>query len=314
MDRDNNWDRLARAEAVLFLGQGQTFTGRASELLKKLYSENIVDEKIEPYTILDSQGFAHPIQKNDGIFFFNFRADRARMLSTKIIEKAGIDNLAFVTLTEYEKGMRCDVAFAPVAIETTLANEVSKSGLSQAHVAETEKFAHATYFLNGGKETPHEKETHILVPSRKDVATHDLAPKMMAKEIADKVLEEIEKGTEFIFVNFANADMVGHTANVPAIIESVEEADIQLGRIVNELDRRGGVSIITADHGNAEMNIDQTTGEKHTAHTLNPVPFIITDKTLELKKGTLADIAPTTLQILKIKKPECMTGESLIAE
>lgn len=315
MDRDNNWDRLAKAEAVLFSGEGKVSEFiKASDLLVYLYSQGIVDEKIEPYNIKDEQGLAHPIGKNDGVFFFNFRADRARMLSAKIIEKSTADNLYFVTMTEYEKGMKCDVAFSPSVIETTLANEISLADLTQAHIAETEKFAHATYFLNGGKETPHTGENHILVPSRKDVATHDLAPKMMAKEIADKTLEEIEKGTDFIFVNFANADMVGHTANVPAIIESIEETDTQLGRVVSEIERRGGVAIITADHGNAELNIDQETGEKHTAHTLNPVPFIITDKLIEVTSGTLADIAPTTLSLLKLKKPDCMTGKNLINE
>jgi 2,3-bisphosphoglycerate-independent phosphoglycerate mutase len=194
-----------------------------------------------------------------------------------------------------------------------LAKEISLAGYTQAHIAETEKFPHATYFLNGGVENPYPGESHELLASRKDVQTHDQAPKMRADAIADKAIEHINNGTDFIFINWANPDMVGHTANVPAIIEAVEEVDLQLGRVVEALLSRGGVAFITADHGNAEVNVDQKTGIKHTAHTINPVPAIVTKLNIHLKDdGTLADIAPTILNLMEIKKPDFMLGESLI--
>ena len=249
------------------------------------------------------------------------------MLSQKILEQAEGKNICLVTMTEYHPEFKCLVAFPQTKIETTLASEISKAGLTQAHIAETEKFPHATYFLNGGKQEPHEGETHILLDSRKDVATHDLAPKMRAEGIADKAIEQINAGAHFIFINFANPDMVGHTANVPAIIEALEETDKQLGRVLEALHARGGVAFVTADHGNAEVNIDQQTGEKHTAHTINPVPAILTKEGLGFVEGikpskvsdpqltisgTLADIAPTILKLLSIPQPAAMTGKSLL--
>ncbi|MEI6420027.1 MAG: 2,3-bisphosphoglycerate-independent phosphoglycerate mutase [bacterium] len=313
MDRDNNWDRLKLAEDAIFEGKGKISEfKKASDLVKKLYEDGQMDERFEPYVFLDENNKVNPISTNDGVFFTNFRSDRARMLSQKIIEKSKTDNLYFLTMTEYDKTFNCDVVFGPQNIEATLAGEISKAGLTQAHIAETEKFAHATFFLNGGREIPHEGESHILVPSRKDVKTHDLAPKMMAKEIAGKTIDELKKETQFMFVNFANADMVGHTAVVSAIIESLEEVDEQLGRLISEIEKAGAVAFITADHGNAELNVDQETGDKHTAHTTNPVPFIVSEPGLKVTSGTLADIAPTILNILKINKPDCMTGKNLI--
>ncbi len=315
MDRDNNWNRLARAEEVVFEGKGNIQNGIASETVKELYKRGIVDEHIEPIVFADGNGKAFKVEDNDGIFFFNFRADRARMLSKKIEQKMPEKNLYYVTLTEYEKDSKADVAFPSTAISTTLAKEIAEAGLSQAHIAETEKFPHATYFLNGGIEKPYPGEKHIMLPSRKDVPTHDLAPKMQAEGIANKALEEIEAGTNFIFINFANPDMVGHTANVPAIIEALEETDLQLGRVIEALSSKEGIALITADHGNAEVNVDQATGEKHTSHTINPVPLIVTQEGLELRnEGTLADLTPTVLGIFNIKKPDVMTGRSLIVE
>jgi 2,3-bisphosphoglycerate-independent phosphoglycerate mutase len=234
------------------------------------------------------------------------------MLTEKLIKFAGANFGLFGTLTQYGKDLNCLVAFQPVMIETTLANEISKAGLAQAHIAETEKFAHATYFLNGGREEPHNNEEHILVPSRKDVATHDLAPEMMTEEIADKAVIEINKGTDFIFINFANADMVGHTANKEAIIKGLEKVDIELKKVITSLEAKGGVAFITADHGNAEINIDLETGKKHTAHTLSPVPFIVTDREIKLVNGSLADIAPSILDTFGIVKPVSMYGKSLL--
>lgn len=312
MDRDNNWDRLLKVEEIILKGEGNTCDIEPSLFVEGLYKEGVVDEHIEPFICLDKEGKKHTIGKNDGIFFFNFRADRARMLTKRIIEESAVLNLKLVTMTDYGSEYDCLVAFPQMKIETTLAKELSQAGLTQAHITETEKFAHATYFLNGGVEKPYPGEEHILVPSRKDVLTHDLAPKMMAEGIADKAIEQIKKGTDFLFINFANADMVGHTANVPAIIIGVEEVDRELGRVLEALHANGGIACVTADHGNAEINIDQTTGERHTAHTTDPVPFILTNTTGTLHTGTLADITPTILKILDIKKPECMTGESLL--
>ena len=234
------------------------------------------------------------------------------MLSKKIAERADAENIFFVTMTEYDKAMKTAVLFPPSSITTTLAAEVSKAGLTQVHIAETEKYAHATYFLNGGRETPHEGERHILVESRKDVTTHDQAPKMRAKEIADEAVQEIENGVDFMFINFANADMVGHTGNREAVIVAVEEVDAQLKRVVEAATAKGGVVFITADHGNAETNVDLHTGEMHTAHTNNVVPAILTQQGVTLKNGTLADVAPTILQVMGLPQPAAMTGKSLM--
>lgn len=345
MDRDNNWDRLSKVEQALFESKGHICEIKPSEFLKQLYKDGKVDEHLEPMVCsvpgaVSADGtpsWGCNIADNDAVFFFNFRADRARMLSTKMLEKIRgdhnqpLNNVRFATLTsygsEYTAEAGCLIAFPPAVIETTLAKEIAQAGLTQAHIAETEKFPHATYFLNGGVEKPYEGEKHILLASRKDVQTHDEAPEMRAEAIADKAIEEINAGVNFIFINFANPDMVGHTANVPAIIKAVETVDTQLGRVLEALEARPNqaVAFVTADHGNAEVNVDQTTGDRHTAHTINPVPAIFTDTTTTLKPaslsddahqkgiyGTLADITPTILKYFEIEKPETMTGKSLI--
>jgi 2,3-bisphosphoglycerate-independent phosphoglycerate mutase len=308
MDRDKNWDRLEKVENVIFECSGNVCQISPEEELKRQYKEGKTDEHIEPFFIKES-----PIKKGDGVFFFNFRADRARMLSEKVTKRADSDNIHFVTMTKYDDDLNCDVAFPPLCIETTLANEISKSGRRQIHVAETEKFPHATYFLNGGREEPHEGEEHIMLQSRKDVKTHDEAPEMRAKGIADEAIKGIEGGVDFTFINFANPDMVGHTANVPAIITAVETVDRELKRVVDALEKVGGVAVIIADHGNAELNVDQDSKEKHTAHTLSKVPCIITDKSIEIRDGGLSDVAPTVIELFKLEKPEFMTGKSLIS-
>ncbi len=318
MDRDNNWDRLSKVEKVLFECEGGVCEVKPSDFIKTLYKDGKLDEHLEPHVVAGPHGNGVRISENDGIFFFNFRADRARMLSRKIMERAKSQNVCFVTLTSYGSEYSLEagylVAFEPASIETTLAKEISAAGLTQAHIAETEKFPHATYFLNGGIEKLYDGEKHILLDSRKDVQTHDQAPEMRAEAIADKAIEEINNGTNFIFINFANPDMVGHTANVPAIIAAVEKVDLELGRVISALEARGGTAFITADHGNAELNIDPVTGEKHTAHTINPVPAIVTDASVSLKPtGTLADIAPTMLAVHGIASPDKMTGASLIS-
>jgi 2,3-bisphosphoglycerate-independent phosphoglycerate mutase len=314
MDRDNNWDRLEKVEKAIFRGEGAKSyrTRKPSEVLEALYQEGVVDEHLEPIVFFDEEGDGYRVRENDGVFFFNFRSDRARMLSSKTLTHAEEKNICFVTLTEYDKNIPSLVAFPPTHIETTLAAEISKAGLSQAHIAETEKYAHATYFLNGGRELPHDREEHVLIESRKDVQTHDQAPEMRAKEIADKALEYIEKGTDFLFINFANADMVGHTGNREAVVVALETVDRELGRVIEAIIAKGGGAFITADHGNAELNVDPETGEKHTAHTSNLVPAIAVGTSGTLKNGTLADVAPTALRIMGVPQPESMTGKNLL--
>lgn len=321
MDRDNNWDRLAKSEKAMFECKGNVCSIKPSEYVESLYKEGKLDEHLEPTVCLDYEGKGCAIEENDAVFFFNFRADRSRMLSQKMLERQAKNNVCFATLTEYSAEFKCLVAFPPIAIDNTLAGEISKAGLTQVHIAETEKFPHVTYFLNGGREKPFDGERHILLPSRKDVQTHDLAPKMRAEAIADAAVNEINAGTNFILINFANPDMVGHTANVPAIVEAVEEVDKQLGRVIKALEDRGGVAFVTADHGNAEVNIDPITGEKHTSHTINPVPAIITSKEVQFVTpthaegivGRLSDVAPTILALIEVSKPEKMTGTPLVA-
>lgn len=312
MDRDNNWDRLALAEKAIFECQGNVCAIKPSLYLEEQYKLGKNDELLEPTVCANIDGQGCAFEKNDGVFFFNFRADRARMFTQKLIEKQKTDNIYVVTLTEYCIDYICHVAFAPSNIEVTLGEEISKAGLKQSHIAETEKFAHATYFLNGGREKPYDGEVDILLASRKDIKTHDEAPEMRAEAIADKAIEEIEKGTDFIFINFANPDMVGHTANVPAIVKAVECVDAQLKRVIEALDKKNGIAFITADHGNAELNVDPIEKTKHTSHTTNPVPAILTDSSLKLKDGGLSDIAPTILALLDISKPAAMTGNSLL--
>lgn len=348
MDRDKNWERLAKTEDAIFEGKGQTHRAKKpSQVLAELYKKGVVDEHVEPMVFLDETGKGWSISQNDGVFFFNFRPDRARQLSKKILDKKHTHNLCFVTLTQYDETFETLVAFPQNKIDTSLAAEISLAGLTQSHIAETEKYAHVTYFFNGGHEQPHKNEHFFLIESRRDIPTHDLAPEMRAKEIADRAIERLEAGDDFLVMNFANADMVGHTANVPAIITAVETVDRELKRVVEKILALNGTALITADHGNAETNINPVTGEKHTAHTTNLVPFILVSEwsplpplgegaqradegivwhraagegaailksyNLNLKSNaTLADIAPTILKLMNIKKPVSMTGRSLI--
>ncbi|MEK7609728.1 MAG: 2,3-bisphosphoglycerate-independent phosphoglycerate mutase [Patescibacteria group bacterium] len=314
MDRDNNWDRLAKVEMAIFDCKGNVCEIKPSAYIEEQYKNGKSDELMEPIVCATPEGSGCAIKNNDAVFFFNFRADRARMLSQKMMAIPKSENIMFVTLTEYCIDYTCAMAFPPNKVETTLGKEISAFGLSQARIAETEKFAHATYFLNGGLENPYEKEQDILIPSRKDIKTHDQAPEMRADSIADAAIKEIERGTDFIFINFANPDMVGHTANVPAIITAIETTDKQLERVIKTLGEKGGIALITADHGNAEINVDSNTGIIHTSHTTSPVPCIITDSEYSIKDGALYDIAPTILDLLGIDIPKSMTGKSLITK
>lgn len=317
MDRDKNWDRIKLAEDALFESKGETFSiQKISEFFKQKYLAGESDEYIKPVVFLDENGNSFPITQNDGVFFFNFRTDRPRQLSYKIMERAKSQNLFFVTMTEYEPGIESLVAFPPQKLETTLAGEISKAGLRQSHIAETEKYGHVTFFFNGGKQTPHENERHFLIDSRKDVSTHDQAPEMKAKEITDRAIKCLNEGDDFLVINYANADIVGHTANKPAVVQAVEILDRELRKLVGEILSLGGTAIVTADHGNAEVNIDQATGAKHTSHTTNPVPFILVSRRQKPLKETaglnLSSIAPTVLKLLNLTIPSQMTGKPLV--
>lgn len=312
MDRNDNWDRLKLVEEAMFNCEGRTCDINPSQMMKSLYQEGEEDEFIKPLVFLDKDGNKYPVSKNDSVIAFNFRPDRMRMLDKKIIERKDQDNLCFVTLTEHDPRFECLVAYPPMEIKTTLANEISKAGLTQAHITETEKYAHLVYFLNGGRDDPFPNEEDILIESRRDIPTHDLAPEMKAKEITDKAIEKLDEGIDFIAINYANADMIGHTGNYEATVKAIEALDIQLKRLVEHAQEKGAVVFITADHGNAEMEINEENGEKITAHTTNLVPAILTSNDYKLKDGGLADIAPTILELFGIEKPEAMTGKSLL--
>lgn len=312
MDRDNNWDRIARVMDAMFECKGDLCEKLTPvQYIENLYKQGKTDEHLEPIVFKDANGKTYPIQKDDGVIFLNFRADRARQLSRKVSEKVASENLCFVTMTEHEKNEQCLVAFPPQTILVNLASEVSRADLRQVHIAETEKYAHMTYFLNGGNEEPYPGEQRVLVESRKDVATHDQAPEMKAREIAAEACKKIQEGVDFVVLNFANPDMVGHTANYDATVTAIETVDAALKMVVEEASKHGYVTFITADHGNAEV-VKDAEGKPVTAHTTNPVPGIITSKDVALHDGGLADVAPTVLQLLGIEKPAQMSGKSLI--
>jgi 2,3-bisphosphoglycerate-independent phosphoglycerate mutase len=315
MDRDTNWNRTHKALDALWHGEGNNYYDSPIATVQSLHAQNISDEHIEPMIFYPQGEEPFKVQKNDSIIFTNFRTDRTKQLSQKLSEKIEEYNLCFVTMTDYGKDVSSIIAYEPQNIEHTLASAIAKAGLTQAHIAETEKYPHATYFLNGGRESPHENEQHVLIPSRKDVKTHDEAPEMMAKEICDAALVRLDSN-DFIFINFANADMVGHTAKRKAIITAVETVDRELNRLTNAVLDKNGVVLVIADHGNAERMIDPATGEAHTAHTTNVVPCILVSNQHLLVKlkydGGLKDVAPTILELLELEKSPSMTGESLL--
>lgn len=313
MDRDSNWERIERAEKALFQHEGCLSQRSASQAMKERYQQGQFDERLEPVVFPGVDGAScTPIMKGDALFFFNFRADRAVQLSRRILARAKELELAFATMTIYADDLGCPVAFPSFIPPVTLAKEISCAGRTQVHVAETEKYAHATYFLNGGRSEVCPGEEHVLIESRK-VLTHDLTPEMRAKEITDAAILRLEAGVDFVFINYANADMVGHTANHPAIIRAIETVDAELARLHACVELKGGIMFITADHGNAEMSFDEKTKQLHTAHTTHLVPAILTRKEMTLRlRGTLADVAPTLLEVMDLPIPGEMTGRSLI--
>lgn len=312
MDRDNNFDRIKRAEDAIFHCQGNVCEfKKPSEIIKQLHADGKGDEFFEPHIFTDSEGRTVGVEKNDGLFFFNFRPDRMRQLVGNVIKRAAGDNLSVASLMEYDSSFGISVAFPKLSIQTTLTQEVAKAGLSQVHIAETDKFAHITYFFNGGRKVLLDKEKNILIESRKDVFTHDLEPEMQAKGITDAAIKAIDDGEDVIYINYANADIVGHTGNFEATVRAIETLDAELARLFTKVESCGGVMVITADHGNAEVNQHEN-GDKHSAHTSNPVPIFITNKTIKIRDGNLADVAPTILELLNISKPQAMQGSSLI--
>ena len=323
MDRDKRWERVQLAYEAMVTGKGNTATS-AKEAIEKSYADDKIDEFVVPVVMVDENG--QPIgliKENDSIVFGNFRPDRAREITRALVDNdfVGFErpnmNTFFVCLTTYDVTIKnVHVAFKPQSLENTLGEYLAKNGKSQLRTAETEKYAHVTFFFNGGVEEANEGEERLLVPSPK-VATYDLQPEMNAPELTEKVLAKIDEDKyDFIVLNYANPDMVGHTGVVEAAIKAVETVDTCVGKVVDKIVSKGGSVLITADHGNAELMQDPETKTTITAHSTNPVPFIVVGeefKTANLREGgRLSDIAPTVLDMMNLKKPEEMTGQSLI--
>ena len=320
MDRDKRWERVEKAYAALVYGEGE-HGASAAEAIQAAYAKGETDEFFTP-TIIDGCGDC-TIKPNDGVIFFNFRPDRARQLTRTFVdtEFAGFERrngyfpLQFATMTQYDETLPSPVAYSPQYLKNTLGEIFAANGLHQLRIAETEKYAHVTYFFNGGEEQPNPNEERILIPSPK-VATYDLKPEMSAPEVTDRVVAEIRFGKyDLIVLNFANGDMVGHTGQFEAARQAVATVDACLGQVVEAMHDRGGIALITADHGNAEMMVDPITSEPYTAHTTNDVPFILVSdahRGIKLRQGILADIAPTILDLAGIEQPPEMTGESLL--
>jgi len=321
MDRDNRWERVKLAYDAMVNNRGK-YANTALEAVQNSYNEQINDEFILPTMINGVNGPKGLIQGKDSVIFFNFRPDRARQMSRALTSEdfdgfereKGYFPLHYVSLTQYDTTLdKIHVAFKPQVISNTLGEIISNQGLKQLRIAETEKYAHVTYFFNGGAEKEYNGEDRILVPSPK-VATYDLQPEMSAQQVTERAVKAIsENDYSLMVLNFANCDMVGHTGIFEAAVKAVETVDDCLSKVVEAIEKKGGCALITADHGNAEQMIDIVTDKPFTAHTANQVKCILTGKTnIKISDGRLADIAPTLLEILNIKQPTEMTGESLI--
>ena len=315
MDRDNRWERVEKAYAAMVKGEGVR-NPDAVDAVKRSYAADVTDEFIVP-VVVDPEG---TVKEGDSVLCFNFRPDRAREITRTFVDPdfTGFARRMFpvkyVCMTQYDATMpNVDVAFKPEKLVNTFGEYISKLGFKQLRIAETEKYAHVTFFFNGGVEQVMENEDRALIPSPK-VATYDLQPEMSAPEVTAEVIARIRsKEYDNIILNFANCDMVGHTGVFPAAVKAVETVDECLGKVVDAVLSEGGVVCITADHGNADQMIDPETGDVFTAHTTNPVPFLVVGKDCTLREGgRLADIAPTMLEIMGVDKPAEMTGESLI--
>ena len=323
MDRDNRWERVSEAYKAMVYGEGNKDTS-AVNAIKKSYNENVTDEFVVPTVITDENGEAlGKISENDSVVFFNFRPDRAREITRTIVDSEfnGFErkyfNTYYVCMTQYDASMpNVEVAFKPQSLVNTFGEYISKKGLRQLRIAETEKYAHVTFFFNGGVEAVYDGEDRALINSPK-VATYDLQPEMSAPEVADEVVKRIESGEyDVIVLNYANCDMVGHTGIFDAAVNAVETVDTCLGKTVEAIIKMGGTALITADHGNADQMLDYETKDVFTAHTTNVVPLVMIGGPdgAKLKNGRLADLAPTMLDLMGLEKPEEMTGESLLVK
>ena len=316
MDRDKRWERLAKAYATVAQGDGPK-AASATAGIEASYAEGVTDEFVIPFTI---EGVDGRIQAGDGVIFANFRPDRAREITRAIIDEdfpyferpASARPVHFACMAQYDVTIAAPVAYPPESIDDTLGQVLAQRGLRQLRIAETEKYAHVTFFFNGGVEEPNQNEERILIPSPK-VATYDLQPEMSAEEVTQALLAELDKDKfDVVILNFANPDMVGHTGVLEAAIKAMEKVDNCVGRVVERVLALDGSVCICADHGNLEK-MAESDGEPNTAHTTNPVPFLLISKEKhELHQGILADIAPTMLELLHIPQPKAMTGKSLI--
>jgi 2,3-bisphosphoglycerate-independent phosphoglycerate mutase len=325
MDRDKRWDRVAQAYGAMVRGEGQR-AASGVKAMEQSYAADVSDEFVKPTVIVGGDGKpVGPIRDGDAIVFFNFRADRAREITRaftdpqfKDFDRAVVPQLAaYVCMTEYDRTFGLPVAFGPTDLTEIFPEIVSRAGQKQLRTAETEKYAHVTFFFNGGRELVFPGEDRILVPSPRDVKTYDEKPEMSAREVTDKLIPAIGSGQYgFILVNYANPDMVGHTGILEAAVKAVKTVDECVGRLWQAARKQGMAMLVTADHGNCEMMTDPATGQPHTAHTLNPVPFILADpdfKGAKLRaKGVLADVAPTCLQVMGLPQPKEMKGLGLI--
>jgi len=304
MDRDKRWDRTDRALAALIGGEGVQGLDPVAEV-RRSYDRGVTDEFIEPIVLEGRPRLAEA----DVAIVFNFRPDRARQLTERLLAS----RFDVVTMTRYRDDFDCPAAFAEQEVSETLAEVLAEHGLRQLHVAETEKYAHVTYFFNGGREEGWPGETRVLLPSPRDVPSYDYKPEMSAPEVTDRFVTELGVGDyAFTVLNFANPDMVGHTGSIPAATKAVETVDTCLARVVAAVENQDGVCLVTADHGNAEHMLEPD-GSPHTAHTTNPVPFVLTDTNVSVSSGKLADLAPTVLAALGLDKPLQMTGKNLIS-
>ena len=326
MDRDNNWDRVEKAYDALTAGEGVQ-AENAVKAMEDSYAKDVTDEFVLPTVITENGAPVATVKANDSVIFFNYRPDRAREMTrafcddkfTGFERKTGFLPLTFVCFKDYDETIPNKlVAFQKEDIKNTFGEYIAKCGKKQLRLAETEKYAHVTFFFNGGVEEPNVDEARLLVNSPKDVATYDLKPEMSAPEVGMDLVEAIKSDKyDVIVINFANPDMVGHTGVIPAAVKAVERVDSLVGDAVNAVKEVGGVLFICADHGNAEKMIDYETGKPHTAHTTNPVPFILVnaDPSMKLREGgCLADIAPTLLELMGLEQPAEMTGKSLIVK
>jgi len=324
MDRDNRWDRVERAYNAMTKGEGNHVES-ATAGIQASYDKGVHDEFVEPFVVTEDGKPLATVKDGDSVIFFNFRPDRAREITRAFCddEFKGFPrekrlNLTYVCFTDYDETIKNKlVAFKKEAILNTFGNFLAQNNMTQARIAETEKYAHVTFFFNGGVEEPNKGEDRILVPSPK-VATYDLQPEMSAPIVCDKLVEAIKSGKyDVIIINFANPDMVGHTGIEGAAIKAIETVDACVGRTVEAIKETDGIMFICADHGNAEQLLDYETGEPFTAHTTNPVPFILVnaDPAYKLREGgCLADIAPTLIELMGLKQPKEMTGKSLLVK